>query len=876
MAEIFNKKSYNKILLTSFKHNINQFYFRIYYFRKLVFHKKTDLTTMDLKKGRYSQGKTLIHILALIIFLATSAIHSKLLFVDINEQYVENQKATFSSNLWDDHSYSGCPTISQGKIDSTNPFAKAIQSITRQEKILPFFLILTSLIGFYIFLNSLKISPLSSIIGSLVFGLFGYGIGEIQAGEYMEMIAICLMPYILTGIAYLFNERLALGASITLISTALLTTTSHYQIIIYTIFIAAIFIFVELFAKDKSITSKLLPTLIAIALFAVAFFTNSEAIFQEYEYSKYASDQLPDYNTENAFFNDGGETFSLLIPNIKGGKSSNKLSTNSETYNLLEPFFGNENAKKICEKSPMYFGKKHFSNGSLYIGSIAILLALFGGITSKKRIKWWAIIVSAIAIILSCGNIEYFITKNILLFYNFSHFSNILIIAAIGISVLTAIGTDEIIAQNAERNNRKERISLYISTGIISIILLIFVAFPYIAGDSSIDSRNQAEVDVAEGLASYMPQDAEYADAVAEFKTDYITAIRNDRISLIRRDAAKSLLFVLLGATAIFFARKKNLSNWVVITTLLVLAVTDITIANLQQKSDKNTQETTSDFAVSQIEMDSNSFRVIDIRYNTALSDNTTYQKLNSISGENGYCPKRYQTFCDSILNKELALSRYNILSWAQRDGMTSDEIQEVFSQKFKSPALDMLNVKYIILSDNAKPLVNTHASGNAWFADSIRWANSEQLELAQLKNIDTRKTAIVNEKYKAEFADIEFEIDSTDYIKLVANDSDNLRYESSCKGNRLAIFSETFYPKGWKAMIDNDKASFFRCNYILRGMIIPQGKHEIVFSYEPKSAKTGATVSIASNIVLAIIIIISIIMQIITVFKSKNKTQNQ
>ena len=831
---------------------------------------------MDLKLGRYLQEKALIHILALIIFVAISAFYSKILLVDINEQNVENKGIAISSNLWDEQSYSGCPAISQGKVDSTNPFAKAIFGITQHGNLMPFFLILANLIGFYIFLNSLKINPLSSIIGAIVYGLFSYGIGEIQAGEYMEMTAISLIPYIMTGIACMFNERLTLGTIISLISTALLTATCHYQLLVYTIFIAIVFIIVDLFAKGKSISGKLIPTVISIAVLTVAFFTNSEAIFQEYEYSKYASEQLPDYNTETAFFDDGGESLSSIIPNIKGGKSSKKLSANSETYNLLEPFFGSENAKKICEKSPMYFGKKHFSDGSLYIGAIAILLALFGCITSKKRVKWWAITISAIAIILSCGNIEYFVTKNILLFYNFSHFSNILIISAIGVSILAAIGTEEIIAKNDERNERKERIALYISTGIISAILLIFVAFPSIAGDSSTDLNNQAEVEVAEGLASYMPQDAEYADAVAEFKNDYITAIRNDRISLIRRDAAKSLLFVLLGATAIFFARKKKINGWIVVTTLSVLAVADITIANLQQKGEKNTKESTSELAASQIENNSNSFRVIDIRYNTALSDNTTCQKFNSISGANGYCPKRYRTFCDSILNKELALTRYNILSWAQRDGMTSDEIQEVFSQKFKSPALDMLNVKYIILSDNAKPLVNTHASGNAWLADSIKWANLEPLELAQLKHIDTRHTAIVNEKYRAEFTDIEFAIDSTDYIKMVANDGDILRYESSCGGNRLAIFSETFYPKGWKATIDNDKASFFRCNYILRGMIIPQGKHEIVFRYEPKSAKTGATVSFASNIALAIIIIISIIMQIITAFRRKNKTQNQ
>ena len=831
---------------------------------------------MDLKRSRYFQGKTLIHLLALIIFIAVSAIYSKTLLIDKNRQSVENKEITISSNLWDEQSYSGCPAISHGQIDSWNPFSKVIFCITQHGNLMPFILILASLIGFYIFLNSLKINPLSSIIGSLSFGLFSYGIGEIQAGEYIEMAAICLIPYILTGIACMFNERLAIGTIIALISTALLAATCHYQILYYTLFIATVFVIVELFTKDKSIGGKLLPTVISIIVFAVAFFTNSEAIFQEHEYSKYASGQLPDYNTETAYFDDGGETLSLLIPNIKGGKSSKKLSANSETFILLEPFFGSENAKKICEKSPMYFGKKHFSNGSLYIGAIAILLALFGSIISPKRVKWWAIIVSTIAIILSCGNIEYFITKNIPLFYNFSHFSNILIIAAIGISVLAAIGTDELIAQNRERREHKERIALYISTGIISAILLIFVAFPSIAGDSSIDLTNQAEEEVAEGLASYMPQDAEYAEAVSEFKTDYVTAIRNDRISPIRRDSAKSLLFVLLGATAIFFVRKKKINGWIVVATLSILAVADITIANLQQKERKTDKETTSDFATSQIGLDSNSFRVIDIRYNTALSDNTTCHKFNSISGVNGYCPKRYRTFCDSILNKELALTRYNILSWAQRDGMTSDEIQEVFSQKFKSPALDMLNVKYIILSDNAKPLVNTHASGNAWLADSIRWANLEPIELAQLKHIDTRHTAIVNEKYRAEFADIEFEIDSSDYIKLVANDGDILRYESSCGGNRLAIFSETFYPKGWKVTIDNDKASFFRCNYILRGMIIPQGKHEIVFRYEPKSAKIGTTVSIASNIALAIIIIISIIMQTITAIRRKNKTQNQ
>jgi len=837
--------------------------------------------TMGLISRRFTKEKALIHLLALIVFVAISALYSKLIFVETNSIYVENQdlaKISNANSTWTEQQYSGCPTVSHGQIGNSNVFSKVIQSTANLGHFAPFCLMLSMFLGFYIFLNSLKISQIASLVGSLSFGLFCYGIGEIQAGEYTEMTAVCLIPFVLTGTVCIFNDKKAIGAAIALISIALLTATCHYQILYYTIFTAIVLIAVELLASDKNIGGKLLPTAITIAVFAVAFLTNSESSFQEYEYSKYAQERLPDYSTDTIRFNDNGESLSLLIPQIKGGKSASKLSDKSETYNLLEPLFKSKNAEIICNDSPMYFGKKHFSNGTSYIGIIAILLALIGCIRSKKRIKWWAISTTIIAIILSCGNIEHFIVKNLPLFYNYSIFSNILIISAIGISVLAAIGTEELIEKREVKDERKDMISLYISTATISVILLIFVIFPSIAGDKSIDSNNFTEVEISEKLALYMPQDIEYAEAVAQFKDDYINAIRSDRVSLIRRDAAKSLLFLLLGATAIFFGRKKKINRLVIAATLSALIIADITITNWQQKAHQPTNEPTNqpNVADTDIEKDHSTFRVMDIRNSKALNDKTTYLKYNSISGSNGYCPKRYKTFCDSILNTEIAMARYNILSWAQRDNASQNEIQDVFSSTYKTPLLDMLNIKYIILSPNTIPLKNTHACGNAWFADSIRWSNSEQHELIQIKHINTHETAIVNEKYKAEFTNINFEIDSTDYIKLIANDGNNIKYESSCNGNRLAIFSEMFYPKGWKVKIDGQKASFFRANYILRAMIVPQGKHIIEFCYEPQSAKIGATTSIASSIVLAIILIISAILQTITTIKRKKNIQNE
>ncbi|MBQ2077320.1 MAG: YfhO family protein, partial [Bacteroidales bacterium] len=791
------------------------------------------------------------HTIALVVFIVFSAIFSNMLIVDNNGHFIENDISQHKAN-WDDTSYSGRPQIiTEAQPNTNNIFTKIISGIKHTGNILPFIIILASLIGIYILLNCLKISPASAILGSLAFGFFSYGIAELQAGEFTEMIAIGIMPYVLAGIVQTFNGRKIIGTIITLIATALLTATCHYQILYYTLLCALAYTIYALATKENQTKQKLASLAITIAVLVGGILTNSEAIFNEYEYSKYAVQPLPDYNVEKPYFDDGGESLSLLIPNIKGGKSASKLSCSSETQQLLEPLFGQENATKLTEKSPTYFGKRQFSNGTAYIGALALLLALFGSICSPRKVKWAFIATTILAIILSCGNIEYFITKNIPLFYNFSHFSNILIISAIGISVLAALGTEEIITHNSETNEKRKTISLYISTGILSVILLIFVIFPSIAGNQSTDQNNMAEIGVSEMLASYMPQDIEYAEAVAEFKNDYITAIRNDRISLVRRDAAKSLVFILIGASIAFFAIRKKLNGKIVAGTLAVLVLADSTFVNLRDLGTDKTEtaQPTQNIADKTITSDKGTFRVLDIRYDAVQNDNATHLKFNSLGGGDSYYTKRYATLCDSILNKELALTRYNILSWAQRDGMSQEEIQEIFTNKYKSPILDMLNVKYIILSEKAEPLENKHASGNVWLVDSIRIAVSETLELAKLQHIDTKKTAIVNEKYKLEFADVEFSIDSTDLIEMTYHKGDTIKYKSSCKGNRLAVFSETFYPKGWKARIDGKKASFFRCNYILRGMIIPAGEHEIEFSYMPKTAKIGGMVSLICNI---------------------------
>lgn len=817
------------------------------------------------------RGNALYHAIALIFFIAISAIYTNAYFVGTEKNASENY-ATAGNSAWNDSIFSGSPTISGRSITDSNLFGGIIETIqNHQGGAITFFILLASLLGIYIFLNTLKISPLSAIIGSISFGIFSYGIAELQAGETAEMIAICMIPYVMTGIVLIFNGSKIIGTSTLLIAEALQVATCHYQIIYYTFLVVLAYVTYRLVTKQTAKNGKIAGLAITVAAFCIAIFTNSETIFQELEYQKYAEKPVPNYDISEPYLDDKGETFSILAANIKGGKSNGNLSSKSETYKLLDHFFGESNAKKIAAQSPMYFGKKFFSRGPSYIGALSIFLALFGCICSRNKTKWWVIAITVISILLSCGNIEYYISKNIPLFYNFSNFSNILILAALGISILAALGTEEIINPSSETNDKRKRISIYVSTGILAIVLLLFVVFPGIAGDCCFDNQNMSEADMSERLASYMPQDIEYAEATAAFKSDYINAIHSDRLTLVRRDAAKSLVFILLGAIIASFAISKKINSKIVAATLAILATADLSLTNISIRETTGKKgDTTTNAADSIISSDNGQFRVADIRYDAALNDNTTCQKYNSIAG-NGYCQKRYATLCDSILNKELALARYNIFSWSERDGMSQDEIQEVFSSKYKTPILDMMNVKYIILSGQAKPLENKHASGNVWLVDSIRWADSEILEIARLQHIDTKKTTVVNEKYQIDFTDVEFTIDSTDFISLTSHKSDTLKYKYSCKGNRIAVFSEIFYPKGWKARIDGQEASFFRCNYVMRGMIVPHGEHEIEFIYEPKTATSGKIASTTCNLTLMSIIAILCILGLVKTIRRKN-----
>ena len=75
-----------------------------------------------------------------------------------------------------------------------------------------------------------------------------------------------------------------------------------------------------------------------------------------------------------------------------------------------------------------------------------------------------------------------------------------------------------------------------------------------------------------------------------------------------------------------------------------------------------------------------------------------------------------------------------------------------------------------------------------------------------------------------------------------------------------LLIFSEIFYPKGWKSYINGKETPNHRFNYVLRGLEVPRGVHEIEFIFDPDVVKLSSKISLFSSLGFVMLIFILIL----------------
>lgn len=791
--------------------------------------------------------KSLSHLLVLIGFIVVSlAYFSPVLqgkqiyqsdivqYIGMSKQQKDFTAQTGEETYWTNSAFGGMPTYQLGARYPHNYIKKI--DLTLRFLPRPADYLFLYLLSFYILLLVLKVDFKLAALGALAFGFSTYLIIILGVGHNSKAHAIAYMPLVLSGILLVFKKRYILGFLLTAIAMGLELVANHFQMTYYLmllVIVLGIAYFIDAYNKQmlphffKSITILTTAVILAIGL-------NATNVLATKEYVKYSTrgkteltinpDGSPkevtsgldkDYITQFSY--GGWETFNLFIPRFMGGGNAENLGEGSNIYDAVRKL-GASPAQALdqAKHAPMYWGQQPIVEAPAYVGAVVLFLFVFALFLVKGRLKWWLIGGTVLSLLLSYGKNLNVLTNLFIdyvpLYNKFRAVTSIQVILELCIPVLAIFG---LVRLFNDFNKDEEKLkALKYSATITGGLALIFLLF----GRSMFDFVGA--------------NDGSYIQALGQ---DFIRAVKEDRKSIFTADTIRSLILVMLSAGLIFGYLKDKIKEHWVILGFTALVLFDLVGVNRRYVNEDDfvpsiqmNKPFTANEVDKQIKNDTSHFRVFDL---VSGPSKPSYFH-NSLNGYNAAELKRYREVFDWYV------SRNNI------------------------NVLNMLNTKYIIAQDeegNIFPYVNDEANGNAWFVEEIIEVASANEEIKGLDSLDNKRVAIIDTKNNNLDLKKRFKIDSITNIKVAEYKPNYIKYNTNNPNEGFAVFSEIYYPKGWKATINGEEADFTRVNYVLRGMKIPAGVNTIEFKFDPDVVKTGSSISLASSAILTILLLVGL-----------------
>ena len=732
-----------------------------------------------------------------------------------------------SETYWTDSAFSGMPTYLLGAKYPHN-YIKKIDLFLRFLP-RPADYLLLYLINFYVFLLVLKMDYKLAFLGSVFFAFSTYLIIIIGAGHNSKAHAIAYMPLVLAGIILVFNKSYYTGFFITTLALGLEICANHFQMTYYLMFIVVLLGLYYLFNFYKRKLLKEYFKSIAI-LFSALFFSialNASTIMSTYEYSKQStrglneitispdgnqiqSDGLDyDYITEYSygFF----ESLNLFIPRLIGGGSVEKLDSDSESFKYFKSIGANTiQARDAIEFSPTYWGSQPIVEAPAYIGIVVFFLFILSIFLVSNRNKYWLLSSIIISLLLSYGKNLSFLTDifiNFFPFYNkFRAVSSIQVILELCVPVLAVYSLHTIIHKNITTKVLKTALNKTLAVFVILVIGLYL----------SIDLFDFRGVN-----------DSLYVDA---YGPGYLDALKLDRIILYKSDLFRTFIYVILSFLILSFYRKKIISSNLLIILFLIIGSYDLVGFN-------HNYVNSDDFVKS---------KNVEVPYKankadvSILNDKSKFRVLDLTSNST-----KASYFHNSVLGYHAAkLSNY-------------DALLKFYISKNHMPVLNMLNVKYFISkndNDEFEAYVNEDANGNAWFVENIYKVDSQNEAILSLDSLNLNKS-VVSTKIRSQ----KFKILDNSTINLVEFKSNYLKYTASNNEDGYAVFSEIFYPHGWKVYVNGTETNFDNVNVALRGLYLNKGNNTIECYFSPDVVNKSSYVSLGSSLLLFLLMMSSL-----------------
>lgn len=779
--------------------------------------------------------------------------------IGMQKEMADYHKKTGKYTLWTDAMFGGMPTYQIGKVGvpDYNIFSK-LAKVVRLYHILPphsVSIIFLYMLGFFILLLSFRVNPWLAIVGSIAFALSSYNIIIILAGHINKALALGMMPAVIGGFILVYRKKYIIGGIVSTLSLGIHLFFNHVQMTYYLIITLIILFLVYLVYAiiRKELRSFFISTAILAGCYVLAVMPNAPDLYITYEYSKDTIRGKSDLTSEPSekttglsksyaysWSYDKWETFTLLVPDFKGGASPGTLSEKSNMYKaLINHGMPRENARQWIEQAPTYWGEQAFTYGPVYFGAVICFLFVLGLFLIGKKQKWWILITIVLSILLSWGgHMEWFsdiFFYHVPLYNKFRAVSTILVIPSILFPLVAFLGIRNLISGKHTKQDLLKylKYTFYITGGLLAFFLIL-----------------------GPGLFSFQsPHDTQF-----EKYPWLMNAIYADRKSLFRTDTFRSLVFVSLTAGALWLYIKDRLKInqfYLLLAALIIIDLWSVDkryLNNDDFQSKRKAWHITPTQADLQILQDKDpDYRVFNLTSNPFTEAQTSYFH-KSIGGYHAAKLMRYQELIEHDLSKQ------------------------------NMKVIDMLNTKYFIVPDKKthEPMAerNPGALGNVWFVDSLQIVNNADQEIAALDYFDPATTAVMEKKYLDKLPDpASLDVDSVPSsasIKLVSYEPNDLVYEANTPRELFAVFSEIYYDnnKGWHAYLDGKKVQHVRVNFVLRGMPVPEGKHKIEFKFHPEMFYKGLRVTLISSIVVSVFILSFLLLLVMRKLKSPVEDQ--
>lgn len=822
--------------------------------------------------------KLLPHVIAIAIFLIVAVIYCKpalqgkvVAQQDIqgwrgmSQQSVEFHDKYGYYPLWTNSMYSGMPTYQIFLDARTHILVGYLGNVITLGLPKPISFFFLASICFYLLCIVAGINPWLSIMGGLAYAYSTFDPIIVTVGHDTQMISIGYMPAVLAGLLLLFQKKYWAGFAVTALFATLLIGQNHIQMVYYTLIIAAaMFVaFIIKSYKEKQLSVAVRSGVLALIAGILGLACSAVTMLPTAEYAKEStrggrSELTQDsanktkggLDKEDAFrWSYGfGETFTFILPDLYGGGSRNKQMSSSSKFvdKLTQAGEQEDRAIQYADYSS-YWGEQPSTAGPVYLGAIICFLFIFGLFYVKSWYKWWIIAASAIAILLAWGanlkGINYFLFDHLPLYNKFRAVTMSLVIPQLCFPLLGVLAVNKLINETDWSIAwKKLRISFYVT----GAILLLLAGF-YFTADFSGSNDKSLKENFKQGMLQQVPPGQQAPPQLQQqaesFSSELINALRNDRKDLMGSDLLKNILLIGVAVVLLALFIKRKIKPVILMAGLIVLSSFDLlSVASRYLNSDTFVDDSDFESAFIPTEADQQimkdpdhtNFRVFDQTAASPLySDSRTSYHHNSIGG---YHPAMLGLYNDIITHQ---LSKGNM---------------EVF---------DMLNTKYFIVQNpqTGKPTaqLNPGAFGNAWLAKGIKYVPNADAEMDALDSTNLKDTAVVDKRYQPQIKQSPVP-DSSAFIKLKQNLNDKIDYTFHSATPQFAVLSEVYYPLGWNAFIDGKKADYVKTDYVLRGMYVPAGDHEIEFRFEPKSYYTGRTITIISNILVFLALIAAIV----------------